>query len=49
MRRGTEDNSEIIFSRRDGSYEGHNICFKGVIWKIIHKLSLLEHRENHGD
>ena len=27
-------------SRQDGSNESHNIWLKGVIWKIISKLSL---------
>ena len=27
-------------SRRDGSDEGHNICFNGIMWKTIPKLSL---------
>ena len=30
----------VELSQRDSSNEGHNICFKGEIWKIILKLSL---------
>ena len=31
----------LELSQRDGSYDGYNICFKGVVLKTIHKLSLL--------
>ena len=45
----TSSDPSLEVSQQDGSMMGSNICLKGLIWKIIPKLSLLSIALHGGD